>query len=302
MTITYQNAVDLIQTSIADSSDTNFVHACLDHAQQKVCRARRWPELMVDNTFFNTLAAYSTGTVAVTENSTTVTLTDGVWPTAVASSKYRFALGNSAPWYEVATRSSDTVILLKEAYIGDTATGSDYLVYQSHYDLATAVDRVEEMWLHDTSQPVALINASTDQEVTEFLHYPSGPGTPTHFYSSARTTRGTRRVQLGPETPDDVFRVEYTYRKKPTDGTFSGNLDESRWPVIVSRALALAYGPEFPSRAASEYMKYQFLLKEEWGEESETETQIIRIGDTRMRRPYTNHDRVFGRGTVKGPS
>jgi len=304
MALTFAQARTILQGRIADSSDDTAVDQALNEAQREVARARRWPELMVDNAFINTLALYSTGTVVATEDSTTVTLTDGVWPATVASSKWRFALSVSDPWYEVATRSSDTVILLKEAYIGDTVSASSYVVYQSHYDLSSAVDRVEEAWVHDSGRHVPLFNAATDKQVTEFLHRPSGPGVPTHYYNAARTTAGTRRIQLGPNTPDDVYRVEYTYRKKTTDDTFVGNLDESRWPVILAKASEILYEPEFPQRALAAEAKYNRLLTAEWAAESESEVQDVTVGQTRMRYPHQQDylGRLPGFGRVSDPT
>lgn len=301
MTMTFEQARDMIQRAIADSSDPSFVDACLNQAQKEVARAHRWPELMT-RAFFNTEAAYETGTVA-TNGTTTITLTGGTWPSTVASSRYRFALSVSEPWYTVATRSSGSIILLDAAYVDDNETASSYIVYKSHYSLASAVDRVEEMWLH-TSGARRLLNVATDQQLTEFLHFPSGPGVPTLYYNMERDSSGNRQVLLGPETPDDVYRVEYTYKKKVTDGTFNGNLDSTRWPAIVSRALALAYEPEFFERSIAAYRRYEVLLEREWAQEGETVTQNVRVGQTRVDYPGGDDylENLMGYGRVQDPS
>ena len=283
MSLTFAQARTILQSRIADSSDATAVDQALNQAQREVARARRWPELMVRD-FFNTAASYSTGTVA-TDGTTGVTLTGGVWPAAVASSKYRFALSISDPWYEVATRTSDTAIVLSDAYVDADQTASAYIVYKSHYSLPSAVDRVEELWLHDASRPIPLRSASTDQIVTQFLHYPSGPGVPTHYMNMERDSSGNRQILLGPATPDDVYRVEYTYRKKITDGTFVGNLEESRWPIVVSRAAAILYEDEFYERSVREMARYDVLLKAEWAAENESETQSVRVGQARVDYP-----------------
>lgn len=303
MALTFAQARTILQSRIADSSDSTAVDQALNQAQREVARARRWPELMV-RAFFNTVAAYTTGTVAVTENSTTVTLTGGTWPTAVASGTYRFALSVSDPWYGVATRSSNAIILLAQAYVQDTDASTEYIAYKSHYSLASAVDRVEELWLHEEGHAVPLINAATDAMVTDFLHYPSGPGTPTHFLPIERDSSGNHQVLLGPNTPDDVFRVEYVYRKKTTDDTFTGNLDESRWPVILARAVSILYEPEFYDRHLAAQAEYERLLRQEWQRESETETQVVRVGQARY--DYGSQssylDSLMGYGKVQDPS
>ena len=302
MSLTYTSARQILQGRIADSSDDDAVNQVLDQAQREVARARRWPELMVRG-FFNTVAAYETGTIA-TDGTTGITLTGGVFPTDLATGKYRFALSTTDPWYEVATRTSGTAAVLSQAYIDPNQTASSYIVYKSHYSLASTVDRVEELWLHDAGNAVPILNAATDQMVTNFLHYPSGPGVPTHYYSVERDSSGNRQILLGPNTPDDVYRVEYVYRKKTTDGTFNGNLDESRWPVILARASAILYEPEFYERSLQEMQRYKLLLDEEWRNENESEVQSVRIGQTRVDYPQVGSDYagLMGFGRVADPS
>ena len=57
------------------------------------------------------------------------------------------------------------------------------------------------------------------------------------FWEGERDSSGNRQVLLGPNAPDDVYRIEYTYRKQTTDGTYS--LDESRWPLVLALALLI---------------------------------------------------------------
>lgn len=302
MALSFAQARTIAQGRIADSSDNDAVDQALNQAQREVARARRWPELIV-RAFLTTVAAYDTGTVAVTNGSATVTLTDGVWPADIATNPaYRFALSPSDPWYTVSARDSDTQITLADNYVGATGSGKSYVVYRSHYVLPSAVDRVEEMWLHDDGRMVPLRHVTTDQQVTEFLHYPSGPGVPTAWYSMERASGGERQVLLGPATPDAIYRVEYTYKKKTTDGTLS--LDESRWPVVLARACALLYEPEFPERAALAQREYKRLLRDEWASESESQTQSVRVGQSRVRYPSSGGylDDLMGHGRVQDPS
>lgn len=298
MSVTFAQARTIVQAAIADSGNSTFVDQCLDAAQQVVARARRWPELM-SRAFFNTEAAYSTGTVA-TDGTTTVTLTGGTWPSTVATNKHRFAKSYTSPWYTIATRSSSSVVLLAQAYVDDNETASRYVAYRSHYSLASDCDRVEELWVHDGGEAIPLFNAATDRLVSDFTHYPTGANVPCAYLSIERDASGNRQILLGPDTPDDVYRVEYTYRRKITEGTFAGNLDDARFPIILARALALAYAPEFPERAKAEYAKYRDLLEELWPSESESESKGIRIGQGRINRPGYDPSDVWNRGTV-GP-
>lgn len=301
MAVVFADLLTILQADIGDSSNSTYATQCLNDAQRRVARLRRWPELMV-RAFVNTVATYSTGTVAVTENSTTVTLTGGTWPSDVASGSYRFALSESDPWYTVATRSSDSVILLSQAYVDATNASTNYVAYKAHISLASAVDRVEEMWVHKAGEAVPLINAETDETVSDFLHYPSGTGSPSHFLNIERDGSGNHQVLLGPNAPDDVYRVEYVYRKKTTDGTYS--LDESRWPLVLCLAKSLAYEREHYDRSLEEMRRFEVLLKKEWESESESETDGVRVGDSRVRFPGNHdwHNYLMGYGRVADPS
>lgn len=77
-------------------------------------------------------APYSTGTIAVTNGSTTVTLTTGTWPSGAADAVL-FVAGN--PSYDVATRSSGSVILLDTAWTGTTASGLSYVLGYWDYEM-----------------------------------------------------------------------------------------------------------------------------------------------------------------------
>lgn len=284
MALTFAQARTMIQARVADSSDNATIGYYLNQAQREVARARRWPELMVTGTFFTTVAAYSTGTVAVANAGTTWTLTGGTYPTDVATGSYRIALSLTDPWYTITTRTDGTHVETA-TYQEDTETASAFVAYKSHYSLAAAVDRVEEVWLHRPGGSVRLVEVQTDDGLTDWLHHPSAVGVPSRFYNYTRDSSGNKQLLLGPETPDDVYRVEYVYRKKTTDDTFVGNLDESRWPVIVARAQAMAYEAEYPQRAATEMARYQVLLREEWGNDEESETPSIVIGQNRALYP-----------------
>lgn len=300
MAIVFADMLSDLQRNVGDSSATTFHTRCLNVAQRKVARARRWPEL-IDRKFFNTEAAYSTGTVAITVDTATVVLTGGVFPSTVASSTYRFALGNTDPWYGVSVRDSDTQVTLADNYIDATVTASSFIVYKSHYTLDATVDRIEEVWLHSSGNTVPLVNAVTDEQVTEFIHYPSGPGEPTHYYPMERdaTTATTRQILLGPATPDDVYRVEYVFKKKTTDGTFS--LDESRYECVMAYAEYLAYKPKHQERSAAALRRYHVELGTEWTDEGETTDKGFIMGDTRVRYPGEGYDygRIIGDGTVR---
>jgi hypothetical protein len=78
-----------------------------------------------------TTAAYSTGTIAVTNGSATVTLTGGTFPSGAAG---MVVIIRGRP-YEISTRDSGTQLTLAQNFPGDSGTGLTYSVAQWDYDL-----------------------------------------------------------------------------------------------------------------------------------------------------------------------
>jgi hypothetical protein len=79
---------------------------------------------------------YETGTVAVTNGSTTVTGTGTTWSTNAKAGDYIYigATGQTDPaatWYQVASVTSNTVLVLETAYAGSTASGQAYTLRQT---------------------------------------------------------------------------------------------------------------------------------------------------------------------------
>jgi hypothetical protein len=72
---------------------------------------------------------YSTGTVVVTNNSTTVTGTSTAFTAAMVGRWFKF--DNDGDWYRITSRTSDTVITLESVFEGSTATTNTYVIGES---------------------------------------------------------------------------------------------------------------------------------------------------------------------------
>lgn len=284
MALTFAQGLVILQARIGDSSNSTAATQALNAAQRDAARRHPWPELRT-RAFVSTVAAYSTGTVAVSNGGTTWTLTGGTYPTDVATGKYRIALGVNKPWHTIITRTSGAAVeTTGMTFLGTTVTASTYVAYKSHYSLASDVDRVEEVWLHDNSGGARqLFNAATDQKVTDFMHFPSGPGIPTHYMNIERDASGYRQILVGPETPNGTYRLEYVYRKQLTDGTLG--LDDSRWPAVLAKACAILYEPEYYERHVAALREYEALIEEQWTDENESETEYVHVGQGRLDAP-----------------
>lgn len=104
--------------------------SALNDAVDMLAEDHRWPWFIRKGNI-NTVTPYSTGTITVTAASTTITGSGTVWPSWAASGTLK--VGNKL--YGIATRTSDTVLVLDNAFGGDTAAAQSYILFQDEYAL-----------------------------------------------------------------------------------------------------------------------------------------------------------------------
>jgi hypothetical protein len=100
------------------------------NAFRRLAEMRRW-SWMVKFSQFIAPQVYSTGTIAVTNGSTTVTGTSTVWTASMVGRQFRTGL--ASPIYTIATFNSATSMDLDTPFGGPTATGSSYAIYQCYF-------------------------------------------------------------------------------------------------------------------------------------------------------------------------
>ena len=88
-------------------------------------------------------AAYTTGTVAVTNLSTTVTLTSGTWPTWAATNAE--ILLTDGIWYKIFSRDSTTQLTLVQAFQGTTGSLLSYTLAQMQVVLPSDCRKINEV-------------------------------------------------------------------------------------------------------------------------------------------------------------
>ena len=170
-----------------------------------------------------TIAPYSTGTVAIANGATTMTLTDGVWPSWTAT---HGSLIVDTTEYEIASRTNDTVIELAEAWSEDTETAADYfLQHNGNYDLPDDYSGIDGDIVIESEnyQPViTLVGEGNVRALRQ--HYPQL----TDSGSTARpevaavrpkehtdTTTGQRFEIMFYPLPNDVYTISYVMRILP---------------------------------------------------------------------------------------
>lgn len=118
-----------VRGNVGTAADAMIVSAIND-ALGELSRAFRWSWLKTDADFI-TNEPYQTGTITLTNDDATVTLSGGTWPAWAASGQ--LLIGGI--YYRVATRTNGTTIELTNEYAGSTESGVGYTLYRDQYDL-----------------------------------------------------------------------------------------------------------------------------------------------------------------------
>ena len=183
---------------------------------------------------------YSTGTVAVTKGSTTVTLSGGTWPTVAAAGSIR--VGNDT--YEIATRGSDTEVTLSVAYAGETDAATSFVWFQEAYSMPLDMYRTGDIlygndWIWGRD-PVSWM---------EFNRLRAGFATGS---ASAAVWSVQRNMLWLWPWPTVGRKLDFTYYRKPTE--LASAEDEADWDPahvdVLHRAIDYQIAVQFGTTSA----------------------------------------------------
>jgi hypothetical protein len=227
-----------------------------------------------------TQPTYSTGTVAITKGSSTLTGTDTLWNTnndfsvANARTTGKIVIGGSEEVYTISAVGSDTSITLNEPFIDDTVTEASYVYFEDEYALHADFLRPVDAQSFSDNGEIKLISR------TEFRRrYPRNKvtGKPEIATIVDRTfasdTTPVRRVRLW-RSPDKAYLIPYSFITNKLAVTSAGveqsglvnDTDEPIVPVqyrhaIVFHALYHAYRDrKDDARAESAKAEYTDLM------------------------------------------
>lgn len=114
-----------------------LVNRIMNRTQDRIFGSHPFP-FMLDEAFFTTIAPYETGTVTVTNGSTTIQGDSTVWTAAMVGRKFR--LGSQNAFYRIAAYVSATELTLEAPFQGDSDSDETYSIYQDEYRLRADVD------------------------------------------------------------------------------------------------------------------------------------------------------------------
>jgi len=160
-------------------------------------------------------APYETGTLSITTDTKTVTLSGGTWPGWAASG----TLVISGQLYDVATRDSDTQLTLTHTWAHATISGDSYKLVQYKYDLPDEAIQVDNLFFGNSwpwgKNPV-------DRATLESLIDSNQTG-----QAGANTWAiGKGELLLWPY-PSEARQVRVLYWKRPA--TLVNDSDEADW-------------------------------------------------------------------------
>lgn len=138
----------------------------------RICGLAEWPFLWTVD-WFQTVAEYATGTLAVTTGSATITGSGTTFTAAMVGRNIRIS-GDTA-YYTIKTFTSTTVLVLDQLYEGSTDTDATYSIYKDEYLLRADVDL--EKRIRQAENGVALFSLSAT-EFDEAFPSPQGTGLP----------------------------------------------------------------------------------------------------------------------------
>jgi hypothetical protein len=263
--LTHAQARTLIANVIgeSDSAFLSDLTVWLDQSQRDIVRAHPWPSMLA-RAWIVTYEPYTTGTVAITTNTTGLVGTGTVFPTDVVTALLRWAPSYSSPWHYAATRVGDTSVTLAEAYRGATLTATASLFYKVDYSLPSDCEVVERIQLHDHNDGEVFDLASVGPHYLDrWGSLPESADRPLAFTDAIPPlSDGTKQVRVGPCAPDDTYRLEVLYRKATTDG--SASLPQDLEDLWICRAKAYAYERDHFAKYQAELARYEAMLEDKW--------------------------------------
>lgn len=209
---TFQDMLEQLYVTfdIKESSHKKRARVAVINAYRDLHNRHRWPYYERKGSI-TTVAAQSTGTVAYTASSRTLTLTGATWPSAA---RFMSVLVDQTIC-EVESRTSDTVLVLREnrCPAADVAAGATYSIYRDIYPLPIDVQKSGPLQpLTDSYWPAY---TSPEQMMDLKLHNYSPQSNPDAY--TIRTSRdfmGGLCVEFAPP-PLTAETYDFYYTAKP---------------------------------------------------------------------------------------
>jgi len=152
---TREEIITKVETETSSSGDeiTLLCQQKIDWIQDDICSRYDFSWLK-DYKYINTTPVYDTGTVTVTQDSTTVTGSGTTFTEAMIGRLFK--VDDDDNWYEISAFVGVTEITLASNYTGTSGAGKDYNIYKTDYPLAT--DFKKMVWVKQLITPLKMVS------------------------------------------------------------------------------------------------------------------------------------------------
>jgi hypothetical protein len=184
-------------------------------------QSHKW-SFLTPVTTLETVGPYSTGTVAIANGATTMTLTDGVWPDWTAT---HGSIVIDTTEYVIASRTNDTVIELASAWAEDTETAAEFVLnHDGNYDLPDGFAGIVGKLVIESQtfeSPITIVGEGVIRNSRQQNPQNVGSGTSTQpYYAAIRpkvqtTTTGQRFEIMFYTIPNTALTISYAMRLLP---------------------------------------------------------------------------------------
>lgn len=211
----------------------------INERYEDVSNAKLWWWLQ-EKSHIDMVAYYNTGTVAVTQDSTTVTGTSTVWTSAMVGRRF-FTVAHEEI-YRISAVASTTSLTLETEWAGDDETEGAYYIDQDLYSLASDLDRMVHP--HHAFWPYN-VRAVGLEEMRRIKAYNLKKHDKPRLYTlMGFDSSGYRQILFDTGGDEDPIVLYYDYLKKIT--TLSATTDKPLIPqkfrhILVEGALADYY-------------------------------------------------------------
>ncbi len=233
---TYANLKQYAQDRYHDGTDTKAVREIgrfVNDAFRRLAREHDW-SFYLKTGRVNTQVKYDTGTVAMANGASVITLTGGTFPTDSATGYAAITLdSDTSVEFNVKTRDSGTQVTVDDGqkWLGTSVSGGSYDLYYYTYDLPT---NFRKMYDHESQDFFSSYLTPTDWEVYHLTH--EATGADPVFY----TIVGSKQLKLWPY-PTRSYAMDFLYYRWPTALSSDGDTMDwvEDWIDLAHRAIDL---------------------------------------------------------------
>ena len=242
------------------SAQATLLKRWLNNAQQMILRAFEWPFLRNSSPLVvQTVVDYTTGTVATTANSTSITFSS-----APSTSKTGFYIQTSSSndWYRISAHTAASTSATLDIAALYTASAATFTVRKFFYSTDSTVDRIIQV-VQDIL-PYQLLE-TTPEYFQSFNPGFLSSGTPRIYCMAGVDSSGYPQFRLWPN-PDAAINLNVFYLKNSVDMSADGDVSviPAKWhtTVLLEGAKAQCFSFLDDSRYGPSYELFQAGIEE----------------------------------------